>query len=81
MRRRPIDFRRPVRRPISNVLWRVLCGIAVLLFIFVLSRGSQIESRPAILKVNKRSGFCLVLLIIVDLGILFCSVAVKTQEE
>ncbi|KAG6722480.1 hypothetical protein I3842_03G162900 [Carya illinoinensis] len=50
MRRRPIDFRRPVRRPVSNVLWWVLCGIAVLLFILVLSRGSQIDSRPAILK-------------------------------
>ncbi|XP_059452575.1 probable galacturonosyltransferase 10 [Corylus avellana] len=50
MRRRPVDFRRPVRRRVSNVLWWVLSGIAVLLFIFVLSKGSQIESRPEIPK-------------------------------
>ncbi|XP_030931675.1 probable galacturonosyltransferase 10 [Quercus lobata] len=48
MRRRPVDFRRPVRRRFPNVLWWVLCGVAVLLFIFVLSKGSQIESRPTI---------------------------------
>lgn len=50
-----MDFRRPVRRRVSNILWWILCGIAVLLFIFVLSKGSQIESRPAMPKVNKRS--------------------------
>jgi hypothetical protein len=60
MRRRPVDFRRPVRRRVSNVLWWVLSGIAILLFIFVLSKGSQIESRPEMPKVKKRSGFCLV---------------------
>ncbi|KAE7996530.1 hypothetical protein FH972_001245 [Carpinus fangiana] len=51
MRRRPVDFRRPVRRRVSNVLWWVLSGIAVLLFIFVPSKGTQIESRPEIPKI------------------------------
>ncbi|XP_062157466.1 staphylococcal-like nuclease CAN1 isoform X2 [Alnus glutinosa] len=51
MRRRPVYFRRPVRRRVSNVLWRVLSGMAILLFIFVLSKGSQIDSRPEIPKV------------------------------
>lgn len=46
MRRRGQDFRRPVRRRISHVVWWTLCGIAVLLFIIILSKESQIESRP-----------------------------------
>lgn len=50
MRRRPMEFRRPVRRRFSNVFWLTLCGIAVLLFIVVLSRESQPTSRPAITK-------------------------------
>ncbi|XP_059457144.1 staphylococcal-like nuclease CAN1 isoform X2 [Corylus avellana] len=56
MRRRPVDFRRPVRRRVSNVLWWVLSGIAVLLFIFVPSKGTQIESRPEIPKVPEGLG-------------------------
>ncbi|KAG8635540.1 probable galacturonosyltransferase 10 isoform X1 [Manihot esculenta] len=46
MRRRPTDFRRPVKRRCSNVVWWTLCGIVVLLFIIILSKESQIESRP-----------------------------------
>lgn len=46
MRRRAGDFRRPVRRRISNVVWYTLCGIVVLFFIYILSKESQIESRP-----------------------------------
>ena len=57
-----MDFRRPARRRFPNVLWWVLCGAAVLLFIFVLSKGSQIESRPVIPQVIQRSGFCFFLI-------------------
>ncbi|XVF01915.1 hypothetical protein REPUB_Repub04eG0130800 [Reevesia pubescens] len=46
MRRRGVDFRRPVRRRLSNVVWWTMCGIAVLVFIVILSKGSQIESTP-----------------------------------
>ncbi|CAN0914910.1 Probable galacturonosyltransferase 10 [Linum grandiflorum] len=52
MRRRPVDFRRPVRRRLSNVVWWTLCGIVVLLFIVIFSKESQIESRHAISKQN-----------------------------
>lgn len=52
MRRRGQDFRRPVRRRISHVVWWTLCGIAVLLFIVILSKESQIESRPTFPKVE-----------------------------
>lgn len=52
MRRRPPDFRRPARRRLSNAFWWTLCFVAVLLFVFILSRGSQIESRPAITRVK-----------------------------
>jgi hypothetical protein len=69
MRRRPVDFRRPVRRRVSNVLWWVLSGIAVLLFIFVPSKETQVESRPEIPKVKKRSLFGF-LFISLDLEIL-----------
>ncbi|KAK9924685.1 hypothetical protein M0R45_033039 [Rubus argutus] len=49
MRRRAADFRRPLRaRRFPNAFWWVLCGAAVLLFIYTLSRGNQIESRPLI---------------------------------
>ncbi|KAK3184228.1 hypothetical protein Dsin_031514 [Dipteronia sinensis] len=54
MRRRGQDFRRPVRRRISNVVWWTLCGIVVLFFIFVLSKESQIESRPTIARRSER---------------------------
>ena len=53
-----------VRKQPSKGLWRwfrrALSGIAVLLFIFFMSQGSWNEWRPAIPKVKKRSGFCLV---------------------
>ncbi|XP_068336060.1 probable galacturonosyltransferase 10 isoform X1 [Pyrus communis] len=48
MRRRAADFRRPLRRRFPNALWWALCGVAVLLFIFTLSRVNQMESRPVI---------------------------------
>ncbi|XWS39509.1 hypothetical protein CRYUN_Cryun18bG0060900 [Craigia yunnanensis] len=48
MRRRGVDFRRPVRRRLSNVVWWTMCGIVVLVFIVILSNESQIESRPII---------------------------------
>ncbi|XP_022764026.1 probable galacturonosyltransferase 10 isoform X3 [Durio zibethinus] len=48
MRRRGVDFRRPVRRRLSNVVWWTMCGIVVLVFIVLLSKDGQIESRPSI---------------------------------
>ncbi|KAJ0112952.1 hypothetical protein Patl1_02175 [Pistacia atlantica] len=54
MRRRAADFRRPVRRRISNVVWWTLCGIVVLIFIVILSKETKIESRPTFPK--KASG-------------------------
>ncbi|KAK6919510.1 Glycosyl transferase, family 8 [Dillenia turbinata] len=53
MRRRTTDFRRPVRRRISNVFWLTLCGLVVLLFVVLLSHDNQPISRPAF---AKRSG-------------------------
>ncbi|KAF8043253.1 hypothetical protein BT93_A1561 [Corymbia citriodora subsp. variegata] len=50
MRRRGADFRRPTRRRWPNVVWWTLCGILVLLFIVILSKDSQIESRPSMSK-------------------------------
>ncbi|XP_030546278.1 probable galacturonosyltransferase 10 [Rhodamnia argentea] len=50
MRRRAADFRRPVRRRWPNVVWWTLCGILVLLFIVILSKDSQIETRPSVSK-------------------------------
>ncbi|XP_010051609.1 probable galacturonosyltransferase 10 [Eucalyptus grandis] len=50
MRRRAADFRRPPRRRWPNVVWWTLCGILVLLFIVILSKDSQIESRPSMSK-------------------------------
>ncbi|XP_038714575.1 probable galacturonosyltransferase 10 isoform X2 [Tripterygium wilfordii] len=50
MRRRPVDFRRPVRRRFPNLIWWTLLGIVVLLFIVILSKEGQIESRPATVK-------------------------------
>lgn len=50
MRRRAVDFRRPPRRRWPNVVWWTLCGILVLLFIVILSKDSQIESRPSMSK-------------------------------
>lgn len=50
MRRRATDFRRPPRRRWPNVVWWTLCGILVLLFIVILSKDSQIESRPSMSK-------------------------------
>lgn len=50
MRRRAADFRRPVRRRWPNVVWWTLCGILVLLFIVILSKDGQIETRPSVSK-------------------------------
>ncbi|XP_052178893.1 probable galacturonosyltransferase 10 isoform X1 [Diospyros lotus] len=50
MRRRPSDFRRPVRRRFSNVFWLTLCGLVVLLLIVMLSRESQPVSRSPLTK-------------------------------
>lgn len=54
MRRRPSDFRRPVRRRFSNVFWLTLCGLVVLLLIVLLSRESLPESRSALIKRSYR---------------------------
>ncbi|KAF7823041.1 putative galacturonosyltransferase 10 [Senna tora] len=50
MRRRATDFRRPVRRRVPDVVWWALCSVVVLLFIYILSKGGQIESRSALSK-------------------------------
>ncbi|CAI8589540.1 unnamed protein product [Vicia faba] len=50
MRRRATDFRRPVRRRVPDALWWALCFAVVLLFIYILTKGTQIESRPALSK-------------------------------
>ncbi|KAI9086827.1 hypothetical protein K1719_031421 [Acacia pycnantha] len=50
MRRRAADFRRPVRRRVPDVLWWALFSVVVLLFIYVLSKGNQVQSRPALSK-------------------------------
>ncbi|KAK2446132.1 putative galacturonosyltransferase 10 [Trifolium repens] len=50
MRRRPTDFRRPVRRRVPDALWWALCCAVVLLFIYILTKGTQIESRPSLPK-------------------------------
>ncbi|XP_030462395.1 probable galacturonosyltransferase 10 [Syzygium oleosum] len=50
MRRRAADFRRPAKRRWPNVVWWTLCGILVLLFIVILSKDSQVESRPSMSK-------------------------------
>ncbi|KGN44171.1 probable galacturonosyltransferase 10 [Cucumis sativus] len=49
MRRRPPDFRRPARRRLSNAFWWTLCFVAVLLFVFILTKGTQIESTRPVL--------------------------------
>ncbi|XP_073016542.1 probable galacturonosyltransferase 10 isoform X1 [Primulina eburnea] len=41
MRRRGPDFRRPVRRRFSKVIWITLCGLVIFLFIVVLSRENR----------------------------------------
>lgn len=51
MRRRATDFRRPVRKRVPDVLWWALCVAVVLLFIYILTRETQIESIPALSKV------------------------------
>lgn len=48
MRRRAVDFRRPVRRRYSNVFLLTLCGLVILLFIVLLSQDKQTKSRSPI---------------------------------
>ncbi|KAE8664064.1 putative galacturonosyltransferase 10 [Hibiscus syriacus] len=49
MRRRGLDFRRPVRRRLSNVVWWIMCGIVVLVFFIVIfTKEAQIDSRPSL---------------------------------
>ncbi|XP_059663117.1 probable galacturonosyltransferase 10 isoform X1 [Cornus florida] len=55
MRRRPTDFRRPVRRRFSNVFWFTLCGLMILFFIVLLSRDSQPTSRSVLTKRSYRN--------------------------
>nr|BAD44626.1 unknown protein [Arabidopsis thaliana] len=56
MRRRGGDsFRRAGRRKISNVVWWVLSGIALLLFFLILSKAGHIEPRPSIPKRRYRN--------------------------
>ncbi|KAL2457926.1 putative galacturonosyltransferase 10 [Forsythia ovata] len=55
MRRRGSDFRRPVRRRVSNVFWLTLCGFTILLFIVLLSRENQKPtSRSTLIKRSYR---------------------------
>ncbi|KAK8493674.1 hypothetical protein V6N13_046676 [Hibiscus sabdariffa] len=48
MRRRGLDFRRPGRRRLSNVVWWIMCGIVVLVFILIFTKDAQIDSRPSL---------------------------------
>ena len=57
MMRRALDMWMPMKRQVSIVLCWALCVILVLLFLLLLSKESQIELRPTIPKVNKRSTF------------------------
>ncbi|XP_010275124.1 PREDICTED: probable galacturonosyltransferase 10 [Nelumbo nucifera] len=50
MRRRPTDFRRPVKRRFSKLFWLTLCGLVVLLFIVLSSQDKQPSSRPTIVQ-------------------------------
>lgn len=52
MRRRAPEFRRPVRRRFSKLLFLPLCGFVVLLLIVLFSQDSEPSSRPGL---NKRS--------------------------
>ena len=72
MRRRPVEFRRPVRRRISSVVWWTLCGISVLLFIVIFSKESHIESRPASLNKVKICALLIILLFWVDVNVFGC---------
>ncbi|KAK9085104.1 hypothetical protein Sjap_025515 [Stephania japonica] len=48
MRRRGVDFRRPVKRRFSSAFWFALFALVVLLLIVVLSREKRPASRPAV---------------------------------
>lgn len=54
MRRRGVDFRRPVRRRFPNVVWWTLCGVAFLVFILFFSRDNQNDSGPEMVKRSYR---------------------------
>ncbi|XP_027345304.1 probable galacturonosyltransferase 10 [Abrus precatorius] len=40
MRRRGVDFRRPGRKRVQDVVWWLLCSFVLLFFIYILTRGS-----------------------------------------
>ncbi|KAK1396236.1 Hexosyltransferase [Heracleum sosnowskyi] len=54
MRRRGQEFRRPVRRRLSNVFWFTLCGLLMLLFIGLLTRDTNSSSRSVLVKKSYR---------------------------
>ena len=72
MRRRPVDFRRPVRRRISSVVWWTLCGISVLLFIVIFSKESGIESRSTSFNKVKICALLFILLFWVVVNVFGC---------
>ncbi|CAN8231127.1 unnamed protein product [Cochlearia groenlandica] len=59
MRRRNSDFRRTGRRKISNVVWLLLCGIVVMLFVLILTltKASQIQPRSSSITPKRRYRF------------------------
>ena len=67
-----MEFRRPVRRRISSVVWWTLCGISVLLFIVIFSKESHLESRPASLNKVKICALLIILLFWVDVNVFGC---------
>ncbi|XP_019417169.1 PREDICTED: probable galacturonosyltransferase 10 isoform X2 [Lupinus angustifolius] len=50
MRRRAVDFRRPLRRKVRDLLWWALCCAVIILFLYILTKGNQIESITALSK-------------------------------
>ncbi|KAJ4959302.1 hypothetical protein NE237_026413 [Protea cynaroides] len=58
MRRRSMDFRRPVRRRFPKVLWLTLCGLVILLFIVLFGQDKQPGSRSEMAQISStRSRF------------------------
>ncbi|KAA8523829.1 hypothetical protein F0562_010252 [Nyssa sinensis] len=58
MRRRAVDFRRPVRRRYSKVFWLTLCAIVILLFFAFFRQEKGSTSTPAMLqRYNRHNKF------------------------